>query len=106
MPDSARRYIGDSRFGGPSAASAERRPLSMSWETIYLVCFLIGFLLSLISLLAGNPHLHFHGFHHAHAGTHAAPLLNLGTVSAFFAWFGGTGYLLTRYSAVQFALVM
>jgi hypothetical protein len=81
----------------------------MNWETFYLLCFLIGFLLSLVSFGAGALHIHLpgkwagHGFHgHAHA-THGAnrslgSVLNFGTITAFLAWFGGTGYILTRYS--------
>ena len=34
---------------------------------------------------------------HAHAGGGVSPF-NLVTLTAFLAWFGGTGYLLTRYS--------
>ena len=92
----------------------------MTWTSIYLVCFLLGFSLSAISWLLGALHLHLpHGFHgglhahghvhgHAHAGGHghaahsahlaSAPSpLNFATVTAFLAWFGGAGYLLTRY---------
>jgi membrane protein implicated in regulation of membrane protease activity len=106
----------------------------MTWANFYLVCFLVGFLLSLLSLLLGSLHINFHlshvgghGFHFhlgdgaghvaAHAAGHAvhgvghavhgpgqpppeAALspLNFGTIAAFLAWFGGSGYLLTRYS--------
>jgi membrane protein implicated in regulation of membrane protease activity len=88
----------------------------MTWTSIYLVCFLLGFSLSAISWLLGALHLHLpHGFHsglHAHGhlhaghGGHAAPSahlvsapspFNFATVTAFLAWFGGAGYLLTRY---------
>src|SRR5260370_35465025 len=80
----------------------------MNWETFYLVAFLVGFLLSAVSFLAGMIHLphfhvHGHGHIHAHGGGHAkgglSPL-NFGTIAAFLAWFGGTGYLLERYSHV------
>jgi len=94
------------------------------WTQIYLVCFLLGFSLSAVSWLLGMmglvhwPHLHAHGpnvhvhlpGHHAHAGGHAhAPhghadsgpgFFNFSTATAFLAWFGGAGYLLTRYSSV------
>jgi membrane protein implicated in regulation of membrane protease activity len=91
----------------------------MTWTSIYLVCFLLGFSLSAISWLLGALHLHLpHGLHgglhahgHAHAGhvghaghgAHSAHLAsapspyNFATVTAFLAWFGGAGYLLTRY---------
>ncbi len=38
--------------------------------------------------------------HHLRAAS-VSPL-NLGTIAAFLAWFGGAGYLLTRYSSVWF----
>ena len=91
----------------------------MTWTSIYLVCFLLGFSLSAISWLLGALHLHLpHGLHgglhahgHAHGGHagHAAhsPHLasapspyNFATLTAFLAWFGGAGYLLTRYADV------
>ncbi|SRR5581483_3713796 len=93
----------------------------MSWTNVYLVCFLLGFSLSAVSWLltmAGLhlPHVHgAHGVHaHAHIAHHhagsghgasahapAAPSpINFSTATAFLAWFGGAGYLLTRYSEI------
>jgi hypothetical protein len=85
----------------------------MTWSNFYLLCFLVGFGLSLLTLLAGSvhlhlPHLHFHhGIHlgHAHGhggGSQGASWFNFGTMAAFLAWFGGTGYLLERYYGVWF----
>jgi membrane protein implicated in regulation of membrane protease activity len=76
----------------------------MSGESFYLLCFLVGFFFSLLSFLAGFgfvhlPGLHVHAGHHGSGGSQNSPL-NFGTVSAFLAWFGGTGYLLTRYSNI------
>ena len=86
----------------------------MTWGDFYLVCFLVGFILSLLSVLAGSLHIRLphidlhHGVPHAHIG-HAqggghssVSFVNFGTIAAFLAWFGGTGYLLTEYSAVWF----
>jgi membrane protein implicated in regulation of membrane protease activity len=97
----------------------------MTWTSLYLVCFLLGFSLSAVSWLLGALHLHlpheFHGGPHlhghgglAHAGhggdaghlAHSAHLasaptpFNFSTTTAFLAWFGGAGYLLTRYGAL------
>jgi hypothetical protein len=90
----------------------------MSWTNVYLVCFLLGFSLSAVSWLLTMLGLHLprvHGVHahghapHHHAGgargshAHAAPgpsPLNFSTAMAFLAWFGGAGYLLTRYSEI------
>jgi hypothetical protein len=76
----------------------------MNWESFYLICFGVGLLLSVLSFAGGFGHLHLghlHLGHHAHAGSHghgdAISPLNLFTVMAFLCWFGGAGYLLTRY---------
>ncbi len=89
----------------------------MTWTDFYLVCFLVGLLLTVLSLVLGDLHLHLHlpfhvhfgdvhigGPHGAAGGPHAAsglPALNLGTLTAFLAWFGGTGYLLTKHSSLM-----
>ncbi len=89
----------------------------MTWSDFYLFCFIVGFALSVLSFLAGAVHfrlpfrLHlpfhggpFHGGHHA-GGLHKGGVsgvhiswFNASTMMAFLAWFGGTGYLLTRHS--------
>jgi membrane protein implicated in regulation of membrane protease activity len=80
---------------------------------------------SVLSFLAGvihlpipaklHPHFHFHlphfhgsGHGAAHGGSHGGvrggmhiSWLNASTVLAFLAWFGGTGYMLTKYSHVH-----
>lgn len=102
----------------------------MTWQDFYLICFLVGFALSLVSFVLGSFdfHIHFHmdghgdfiHFHgpdaghagdlHAHGagGAHGAThglstepemsWFNFGTITAFLAWFGGCGYLLTKFS--------
>ena len=90
----------------------------MTWADFYLVCFVVGFFLSVVIFLTGGlrlnfPHLHFHVPGHAHAGHVAhghAPAhhggqispFNMLTLTAFLAWFGGTGYLLARHSTLWF----
>ena len=90
----------------------------MTWALFYLVCFLVGVTLSVLSFLGGSFHLsHFHvhvphaHVHLPHGGAHAGnggemPFLNFGTITAFLAWFGGAGYLLTRYSSLVVAGVL
>jgi len=98
----------------------------MSWSSsdFYLFCFLIGFSLSVLSFFAGAVHLHlpfkmhfpFHVSHAhvGHAGGHGAQQnsgshvswFNASTVLAFLAWFGGVGYLMTKYSHVETLLVV
>ena len=102
----------------------------MTWADFYLICFAVGFSFSLLSFLAGGLrwHLHLPHFSHVHVATHvhAAPAghaqttpsadanagahghagnispFNFITLTAFLAWFGGAGYLLTRYSRIWF----
>jgi membrane protein implicated in regulation of membrane protease activity len=103
---------------------------SMTWAGFYLICFALGFCFSFFSFVLGGArtgrlHLpHYHG----HVGHLPAPLpsaghgpaqvssgspansassqpggvspFNLVTLTAFLAWFGGAGYLLTRYSGL------
>jgi len=93
----------------------------MSWTIFYLVCFLIGVTLSVLSFVGGSfhlPHVHVHlpHAHVLHVGGHVAaghggqaadmPFFNFATITAFLAWFGGSGYLLTRYSALTVTLIM
>jgi len=89
----------------------------MTWSSFYLICFLVGFSLSALSLLAGSihlhlPHLHFHHGVHVHTGpAHGGgganvPWFNFGTIAAFLAWFGGTGYLLEHYYHVWFLIAL
>lgn len=87
----------------------------MTWSDFYFVCFVVGFSLSALALLAGSahlhlPHLHFHhGLNVAARGSGGAgradlSWFNFGTIAAFLAWFGGTGYLLERYYNVWFVV--
>jgi membrane protein implicated in regulation of membrane protease activity len=103
----------------------------MTWADFYLTCFAVGFLLSAISFIAGGLRWHLHLPHFLHGGGHVAaghapvahgsagdgtaphtghqaPVspFNLVTLTAFLAWFGGTGFLITRFSSLWFALGM
>ena len=82
----------------------------MNWPTIFLGCFVVGFVLSALSFalsaIALNFHIHVPFVHHLHVphahvghldhgvGSGVSPV-NFATIMAFLAWFGGTGYLLT-----------
>ncbi len=75
----------------------------MSWAGFYLVCFLVGLMLSVFAVVSGSvhlPHGHFH-FGHGHGAGVKGGLskFNFATVMAFLAWFGGAGYLLTVHEA-------
>ena len=94
---------------------------AINWPNVFLVCFIVGFVLALLSVLSGLlelhlpghlahvvhlhiphthvdvPHAHIHvdGGAHGHAGGNDISPINFPTIMAFLAWFGGTGYLLT-----------
>jgi membrane protein implicated in regulation of membrane protease activity len=86
----------------------------MTWADFYLICFAVGFAFSFLSFLLGGVHWHLpfhlhvgghaHIPHVGHGHTHGATVspLNPMTLAAFLAWFGGTGYLLTRFSTIWF----
>lgn len=79
----------------------------MTWEHFFLGCFLFGFMFSLVGILAGSAHLHFHGHHvHVHGPKGGASKFNLGTITAFLTWFGGAGYILTNWGRVGLALIL
>jgi hypothetical protein len=75
-------------------------------NTFYLVCFVLGLVLSVLAAFSGLGRLHFghlHGGHlHVKAGHsgHSGQMsaLNGFTLPAFLCWFGGAGYLLWNYS--------
>jgi membrane protein implicated in regulation of membrane protease activity len=105
--------------------------MTMTWADFYLICFAIGFCLSFFSFVFGGartgrlhlPHAHTGGHlpsvargplaaghgASASAASHSAQTgsvspFNFVTLTAFLAWFGGTGFLLTRYSALSLGL--
>lgn len=94
----------------------------MTWADFYLICFAVGFAFSFLSFFLGGIHWHL-PFHvhlpfeppHVHLGSHVhaggdvqaghtpqVSAFNPITIAAFLAWFGGTGYLLSRFSTVRF----
>ncbi|MGA3045164.1 MAG: hypothetical protein ABSD67_00960 [Terracidiphilus sp.] len=108
----------------------------MTWESFYLVCFLVGLLLSALSLLGGLGHigLHIHVPHAPHIPTHVhiphgvphagqvpqgapqggsgpgsgstVPWWNAFSIMVFLCWFGAAGYLLTRYGSFVAGVVL
>jgi membrane protein implicated in regulation of membrane protease activity len=102
----------------------------MNWESFYLICFLVGLLLSALSLLGGMGHFggHVHLPHVGHMGhvphlpsgalgaSHPAdfsgrgganlPWWNTFSLMIFLCWFGAAGYLLTRYGSFVALLVL
>jgi membrane protein implicated in regulation of membrane protease activity len=98
----------------------------MTWSDFYLICFAVGFFFSVLSFALAGLHWHLpfnlhlpHGWElgsgpahvpvgghmtgphgHASGGGGAVSPLNPVTTAAFLAWFGGTGYLITRFSSI------
>src|ERR1700742_2037363 len=82
-------------------------------ETIYLVCFIVGLILSVLSIAGGFTHLHLGHLHlghtahaHTHGGSHGISSINGFTITAFLCWFGAAGYLLNRYSGLFTPLIL
>ena len=88
----------------------------MTWETFYATCFVVGLLLSVLSLFGGALHLHLpkglhlhtgvHGLHGHSASSRGGSYFNAATITVFLAWFGGTGFLLTRHSSIWALLAL
>lgn len=102
----------------------------MTWESFYLICFLVGLILSAVSLLGGMGHFggHVHVPHLAHGGHLAhlphgtaalkgaqsgnaqsgntVPWWNFFSITVFLCWFGAAGYLLTRHGSFVAAVVL
>ena len=103
----------------------------MTWESFYLICFLLGLFLSALTLLGGmghfGGHVHLphlpdvaHGAHLGHAPGHvphgagsgtghdtpAVPWWNAFSIMVFLCWFGAAGYLLTRYGTFVTSVVL
>jgi hypothetical protein len=100
----------------------------VTWADFYLVCFVVGFAFSVLAVFSGGMRWHIPHLPHGHgpvggvghapaggaapAGAHAAGAkaggasqispFNFVTFTAFLAWFGGIGYLLTRYESFWF----
>lgn len=97
--------------------------ITFDWDAIYMTCFGVGLVLSLLAFVGGFGHLHLghlrlHFGHHAGVA-HKAAVVRTGagqaahmspvngfTVVAFLCWFGGTGYLLHHGSVFSNALVL
>jgi hypothetical protein len=99
------------------SGSACGRYLHGPVENFFLGCFAFGLIFTVASFLLGafgtSHHWHIfdfhidigghHGGHDAGADGHHGPGVspfNVSTISAFLAWFGGAGWLLTRYSDI------
>jgi len=89
----------------------------MTLDSFYLICFGVGLVLSVASVVGGFTHLHLGRLHIGHAAhaphstgarghTHGLSSVNGFTVTAFLCWFGGAGYLLHRYSVFVAPLVL
>jgi membrane protein implicated in regulation of membrane protease activity len=108
----------------------------MTWESFYLICFLVGLALSAVSLLGGMGHFgghvhlphvgHMHMPHPIHTAGAAhpsaisargganvplrgganVPWWNAFSIMIFLCWFGAAGYLLTRYGSFVALVVL
>jgi membrane protein implicated in regulation of membrane protease activity len=80
----------------------------VTWSDFYLICLIVGFALSALALFTGHRHLHLPHVRlpgvHLHGNN--MPWFNVGTVAAFLAWFGGTGYLLQHVYGIWFVAAL
>jgi hypothetical protein len=83
--------------------------------TVYLVCFVLGLVMSVLAVFTGLGRVHLGHIHfgHAHVRTHVhangagqVSAINGFTLPAFLCWFGGVGYLLREHTGWVGALVM
>lgn len=80
----------------------------MSWTEVYLLCFVIGGLWSLVTVLGGagllsHGHIgHGHGGHTraGHGSSFFGSIIHPSGIAIFLAWFGATGYLLRQHTAL------
>lgn len=79
-------------------------------NTFFLICFVLGFVLSLLAAFGGLGRLHFghvHGQAHVHVRHgNSISAINGFTLPAFLCWFGGAGYLLHNYTVIVMPLVV
>ncbi len=88
------------------------------WTAVYLTCFSVGLVLSVLAFAGGFLHLHVGHWHfgghghlltkagsNSHMTTQMAPV-NGFTVVAFLCWFGGTGFLLTHGRVLAWSVVL
>jgi hypothetical protein len=79
--------------------------------TVYLVCFVLGLVMSLLAVFTGLGRVHLGHIHFGHApvpthlharaggqGSGQLSVINGFTLPAFLCWFGGVGYLLRAHT--------
>jgi hypothetical protein len=99
----------------------------MTWANFYLICFAVGLAFCVLSFFSVGVRSNLHLPHLPHAvhgpmapaaaGGHAGAVkggahgqagqvspFNFVSLAAFLAWFGGTGYLLTRFWTIWFVM--
>jgi hypothetical protein len=96
---------------------------AMNWEAFYLICFALGLSLTVLSMLGLFSHLHLPGHIGVHSGGHVhfphghgtgvhggsradVSPINGFTLAAFLCWFGGCGYLLSRFGSFVMPVVL
>jgi membrane protein implicated in regulation of membrane protease activity len=80
-------------------------------DTFYLICFIVGLALSVLSIVGGFAHLHIGHLrlghvHHPRGVSHGLSSVNGFTITAFLCWFGGAGYLMQRAGFFPATLVL
>lgn len=85
--------------------------------TLFVVCFVAGLGLSVVSFVSGLEHVtlfdnvfHAHRALHLprgirHAGQRRTSMINAAAITAFLTWFGGGGLLLQRLTTLSLTLI-
>jgi len=83
----------------------------------FLICFVLGLVMTLLAAFSGLGRVHLGHIHLGHSHIHAKgpgrsasnssiSAINGFTLPAFLCWFGGTGYLLHQYSGFYSFIVL
>jgi membrane protein implicated in regulation of membrane protease activity len=90
---------------------------ALTMDDVYLICFVVGIALSLLTVIGGFGHLHLGRLHIGHSAhlhgkvglkspSHGLSAINGFTLTAFLCWFGGAGYLLHHFGAFGAPVVL
>src|SRR5437867_8859943 len=75
-------------------------------NTLFLVCFLVGLSLSVVSFASAHLKLHVKHGHHGHGTRARLSPFNFAAITAFLTWFGGAGMLLQQLTPFGAALLL
>jgi membrane protein implicated in regulation of membrane protease activity len=75
-------------------------------NTIFLICFLVGVSLSVVSFASTHLNLHHVAHHRMHGPRSRLSVVNMASVTAFLTWFGGAGLVLEQATRLSVAPIV